>query len=186
MHRRSVERSGDCMHRLSKARATLIAGFGSVLLTLSAGGALAQDETLPNADILPGFDMDAAVDPSTFNIEGGWEYVSEWGAGLIDIYRDGDAVVLELVSGSTCDPREMCTLSGGIEDLALIVSVEAAVPSGGAATSSFVIYFLSDTEAQGLGTSVWRGEGREMRWNYTISMTRPGTGDEEDAEPLND
>ncbi|MFX0547257.1 hypothetical protein ACEWPL_017110 [Roseovarius sp. S1116L3] len=117
------------------------------------------------------------VDPTTFDISGGWSYSSEWGAGLFDIYQGGDGVVLEIVSGSTCDPEAMCTLTGAVEGKALLVSVTASVPDGGQATSTFVIFFESENEARGMGTSVWAGGGYEKRWDYLIEMWRPGTRD---------
>lgn len=152
--------------------------LGCFLALSLAPAALAQDTTAETPGLLPGMNPETLVDPATFDISGGWEYTSEWGAGLIDIYQSGGSIVLELVSGSTCDPAEMCTLTGGIEDKALIVSVTAAVPQGGSATSSFVIYFESENVAAGMGTSVWRGEGHEMRWDYLINMQRPGTGED--------
>ena len=137
----------------------------------------AQDINPPTPGLLPGVNEEMLVDPNTFDISGGWAYSSEWGAGLFDIYQSGGGIVLEIVSGSTCEPEEMCTLTGAIEDKALIVSVIASVPEGGQAMSSFAIYFESETEARGMGTSVWAGGGQEMRWDYLIEMWRPGSRD---------
>ena len=147
-------------------------------LSLAPLAATAQDITSQTPGLLPGMNEEMLVDPATFNISGGWAYSSEPGVGLMDIYQDGDGIVLEIVSGSTCNPAAMCTLSGAIEDKALIVSVTAAIPGdGGQATSTFVIYFESENEARGMGTSIWQGGGGEMQWDYMIEMWRPGTRD---------
>jgi hypothetical protein len=153
---------------------------------VGASAVLAQDDLNTTPGLLPGTNREMLVDPTTFTIDGGWEYTSDWGSGVMDIYQGGDGIVLEIVSGSTCDPVEMCTLSGAIDDLALVVSVNASIPAGGSASSTFVIYFESETEARGMGTSVWSGEGHEMRWDYTISMWRPGTREETEVETLSD
>jgi hypothetical protein len=168
-------------------RAFVASTVGCGLATcLGVSTVIAQDVAGSVPGLLPGSNRETLVDPTTFTIDGGWEYTSQWGAGLMDIYQGGDGIVLEIVSGSTCDPVEMCTLSGGIEDMALVVSVSASIPAGGSASSTFVIYFESETEASGLGTSVWSGEGHEMRWDYTISMWRPGTREETEIETLGD
>jgi hypothetical protein len=168
-----------------KAFARWMVGCG-LATCLGASAVMAQGALDSPPGLLPGSNREMLVDPTTFTIDGGWEYTSEWGAGLMDISQGGDGIVLEIVSGSTCDPVEMCTLSGNIEDMALVVFVSASVPAGGSASSTFVIYFESETEASGLGTSVWSGEGHEMRWDYTISMWRPGTREETEIETLGD
>jgi hypothetical protein len=139
--------------------------------------ALAQDPAFQPPGLLPGMNEEMLVDPTTFDISGGWSYSSDWGSGLFDIYQSGGEIVLEIISGSTCDPEEMCTLTGAIDGKALLVYVTASVPDGGQAASSFAIYFESETEARGMGTSVWQGGGQEMRWDYLIDMWRPGTRD---------
>ena len=148
-----------------------------VWLCFAPLSAIAQDVTSQNPGLLPGMNKETLVDPATFNISGGWAYSSEWGAGVMDINQSGGGIVLYIESGSTCDPEAMCTLTGAIEDKALVVSVIADVPQGGQAMSSFVIYFESENEARGMGTSVWEGGGHEMRWDYVIEMWRPGTRD---------
>lgn len=152
----------------------LIAIAAAVLVS---GAAMGQEATdIPTAPIVPGLDKDILVNPAGFDISGVWEYSSDIPtAGILDITVEDGAVALELVSCAVCKPAEMCSFAGAIEDMALVVSNSAIVDDeGGSATNALAIFFTSETDAMGSGSSRYvHPEGYEKHWSYTINMHRP-------------
>ena len=150
-----------------------IALIGTALI--AATTAAAQSADIPTPPLVPGLDKSVLVDPATFDISGVWEYASDSMSGLLEISQSDGAVTLTLVSGAVCSPQETCTLSGAVEDKALIVSTASVVDDeGGTASTAFALYFLSQTDALGTGVSEYiHPEGYEMNWDYEITMHRP-------------
>lgn len=161
------------MRRLSAVAAV-------VLVTGAAMGQEAAD--IPIAPIVPGLDKDILVNPADFDISGVWEYSSDIPtAGILEITAMNGAVALELVSGAVCEPETMCSFDGAIQDKALVVSNSAIVDDeGGSATNALAIYFLSETDAMGSGSSRYvHPTGYEKQWSYTLNMHRPKLKDGE-------
>lgn len=164
-----------------------IAAFAASLCAASPG--LAQEMPVP---IVPK-SADDAIDPTSFDISGVWEYatyghsvagdcpVGHAFSGIFVLAKEGNAVSLVFETGAKCDPASMCNFTGQYEDGFVSVSVTDTVDEeGGEATSALALYFFSETHGSGNGGSRYtHPKGFECEWSYKFDFHRPVVKDDE-------
>ena len=126
------------------------------------------------------------VDPSKVDFTGVWSYTATPlsvtgmcplgipGSGELSVAVSGDVVTVTFHSGRTCDPGLLCTYTGSMKGEQILVSNTAVVDDeGGEATNSMALFFSSDSNGWGRGSSRYiHPEGFECVWNENITISR--------------
>ena len=146
-----------------------------LLLALSAGLALAQDDLVP----LP-------VPAGSVEFTGTWSYMTfdhqnsgpcppgKPMSGTLSIAGTSDAATVTLLSGAVCSPASMCAFDGEITGNDLVVSTSAIVDDeGGSATSALRVYFYSaDAGGAEVSARYVHPEGIECHWSHFMELHR--------------
>ncbi len=126
------------------------------------------------------------IDPSTIDISGDWSYSTSDHqvsgkcpagtpmTGILAIAEKENAIDVVVRSGAVCRPASMCSYTGEIKGVDVVVSnIDTVDDEGGSATNAMRLYFFSDTSGGGQVSSRYiHPGGFECAWSHYIELNR--------------